>query len=198
MIVIIDNYDSFTYNLYQAVAAIYPTVKVIRNDRITVAQLVKLPVKGIIISPGPGRPEEAGISIEIIKTMAPIIPILGVCLGHQAIAVAFGGRVVQAKEIVHGKSTFVFHYRHDLFNNMPLPFKAGRYHSLMVEKNSLPTSLTVEAENENGLIMAIKHKHFPCTGIQFHPESILTPDGHQFLNNFILLCQQQTHYKTAC
>lgn len=197
MIAIIDNYDSFTYNLYQAIATLYPEIRVFRNDKVTVAQLMRLPLKGIVISPGPGHPENAGISIELIKTLAPTLPILGVCLGHQAIAIAFGGRVIQAGEIVHGKSTAVFHYRRHLFTNMPLPFNAGRYHSLLVEKESLPSILSIEAENENGMIMAIKHKQYPCFGIQFHPESILTPEGNQFLNSFVLLCQQYNPYQLA-
>jgi anthranilate synthase/aminodeoxychorismate synthase-like glutamine amidotransferase len=197
VIAIIDNYDSFTYNLYQAIAAIYPEIRVFRNDKVTLTQLALLPLKGIVISPGPGRPENAGISVELVKALAPSIPILGVCLGHQAIAVAFGGHVVQANEIVHGKSTYIFHYRRHLFNQMPLPFKAGRYHSLHVEKATLPNILSIEAENENGMIMAIKHKNYPCFGIQFHPESILTPEGNQFLNNFINLCQQHNTYQIA-
>lgn len=196
MIVIIDNYDSFTYNLYQTVAMYYPKVRVFRNDKISVAQLMRLPLQGIILSPGPGRPENAGISVELIRALVSHVPILGVCLGHQAIAVAFGGRVIQAREIVHGKSTSVLHYRRHLFTHMPLPFKAGRYHSLHVEKETLPTILSIEAENEQGMIMAIKHKNYHCYGVQFHPESILTPEGNQFLLNFVLLCQQQ-HYQTA-
>ena len=198
MIAIIDNYDSFTYNLFQAMAVYHPDIHVFRNDKISIAEKTRLPLEGIVISPGPGRPEEAGISVELIRQLAPQVPILGVCLGHQAIAVAFGGRVIQANEIAHGKSTFIFHYRRHLFAQMPLPFKAGRYHSLHVEKKTLPTTLSIEAENENGMIMAIKHKNYPCYGIQFHPESVLTPEGNQFLNNFILLCQQPQYQTAAC
>lgn len=198
MIIIIDNYDSFTYNLYQGIAERYPDVRVFRNDKVTVDQVRALNPKGIILSPGPGRPEDAGICVELIQKLSPSLPILGVCLGHQAIATAFGGNVIQANEIVHGKPGFIFHYRDHLFDDMSLPFKAGRYHSLIVEKESLPKELHIEAENENGLIMAIKHKHYPCYGIQFHPESILTPEGERLLMNFIDLCQVQHYRLAAC
>jgi len=188
MIVILDNYDSFTFNLYQAVAEINPNVKVIRNDKATVAEIHALVPQGIIISPGPGRPEDAGISVELIKTLAPHIPILGVCLGHQAIGIAFGGKVVLADKPVHGKDTFVFHQRAGIYENMPLPFKAGRYHSLVVERESLPASLIVEAESEDGLIMGVRHHHYPVYGVQFHPESILTPEGKHLIANFVKMC----------
>lgn len=197
MIAIIDNYDSFTYNLYQQIAMLNANVKVFRNDKITIVELRQLPLTGLIISPGPGRPESAGISVAAIQAFAPHIPVLGVCLGHQAMAIAFGGQVVSAREIVHGKSTLVFHQQQNVFSGLPLPFSAGRYHSLIVEKSTLPETLTIEAENETGLIMAIKHKDFDCFGIQFHPESILTPNGPQFLNNFIQLCQSKK-YSIAC
>lgn len=198
MIIIIDNYDSFTYNLYQGIAEYYPDVRVFRNDKITVDQVRALNPKGIILSPGPGRPENAGICVELIKKLSPSFTILGVCLGHQAIATAFGGKVIQAKETVHGKPGFIFHHRDDLFTQMPLPFKAGRYHSLIVDKEALPTTLRIEAENENGLIMAIKHKQHPCYGIQFHPESVLTPQGKDLLKNFIDLCHTTNHRLAAC
>ncbi len=198
MIVIIDNYDSFTYNLYQSVANYYPEVCVFRNDEKTVLQLQQLPIEAIVLSPGPGRPEHAGICVELIKKLSPAIPILGVCLGHQAIAIAFGARVTKANNIVHGKSTEVFHRRQVLFQNLSLPFKAGRYHSLIVEKKSLPPTLYIEAENEDGLIMAIKHTRYPCFGIQFHPESILTPEGPQFLRNFVDYVTTQPHKIAVC
>ena len=199
MIAIIDNYDSFTYNLYQAIASHYPEVSVFRNDKITLAELEQLSPRGIVLSPGPGRPENAGICIELVKKFAASIPILGVCLGHQAIAAAFGAEIIPADEIVHGKPTFVFHRRDPLFAKMPLPFKAGRYHSLVVNTKTLPAAISITAENENGLTMAIKHNTFPCYGIQFHPESILTPQGNQFLTNFLELCQcKQNFQRAAC
>lgn len=184
MILIIDNYDSFTYNLYQAVAQ-FKKVKVVRNDCITVAEIIKLKPTAIIISPGPGRPENAGICLELIKNLYTKIPILGICLGHQAIAVAFGGKVIQAAKIVHGKATCVFHNRRDIFINMPLPFTAGRYHSLIVEKETLPPELMLIAENDDGLVMAIKHVNYHIYGFQFHPESILTPEGNELISNFL-------------
>lgn len=198
MIIIIDNYDSFTYNLYQSIAQHYPDVRVFRNDKITVDEIQKLKPTGIILSPGPGRPQNAGVCIAAVQRLASYIPILGVCLGHQAIAKAFGGNVIQAHEIVHGKTGYIFHYRNNLFHNMPLPFKAGRYHSLIVEKKSLPKPLKIIAENENGLIMAIKHKKYSCYGIQFHPESVLTPQGDRFLMNFLDLCQTESYRLAAC
>lgn len=188
MIIIIDNYDSFTYNLYQSIAQINPDVKVVRNDKITLAEIKALQPKGIILSPGPGRPEDAGICIELICSLDPEIPILGVCLGHQAIAMAFGGRVISAGEIVHGKSDTIFHVRKDIYKNMPLPFQAGRYHSLMVDADSLPEELLITAENGDDLIMGMRHVSKPIYGVQFHPESILTPEGNQLLKNFVELC----------
>jgi anthranilate synthase component 2 len=187
MILIIDNYDSFTYNLYQVIAAMEKDVRVIRNDQITVEEVQRLNPKAIFLSPGPGRPEDAGICMELIKACAPQIPIFGVCLGHQAIAAAFGGNVISAGDIVHGKPAVIFHHRAGLFKGMPLPFEAGRYHSLMVEKSSLPTDLVVEAETSDGLIMAIRHTRYACYGVQFHPESILTPQGHTLIRNFLCL-----------
>lgn len=198
MIIIIDNYDSFTYNLYQGIAEYYPDVRVFRNDKITVDQVRALNPKGIILSPGPGRPEDAGICIELIQKLAPSFTILGVCLGHQAIGAAFGANITQADEIVHGKPGFIFHHRNNLFNNMSLPFKAGRYHSLIIEKKSAPKVLDIEAENEDGLIMAIKHERYPCYGIQFHPESILTPEGKYLLINFIDTCEANNYRLAAC
>lgn len=191
MIIILDNYDSFTYNLYQAVAAYEPDIKVIRNDVVTVADIEAMNIGGIIISPGPGRPEQAGIGIELVKTLKGQVPMLGVCLGHQIITVAFGGKVVLAKQAIHGKDTFVFHHRHGLYEKMPLPFKAGRYHSLVSEREQLPDCLMVEAESDNGLVMGIKHRDLPIYGVQFHPESILTPEGDQLIGNFVNLCQQR-------
>jgi anthranilate synthase component 2 len=191
-ILIIDNYDSFTYNLYQIVAQHCNAVQVIRNDKITVDEIKHMDPAGIILSPGPGRPEDAGICVELIKSLVNQIPILGVCLGHQAIAVAFGAKVTAIKEVAHGKKTTVFHQGQDLFQSMPLPFVAGRYHSLIVERDSLPASLLIQAENDQRIIMAIKHHDFPVYGVQFHPESILTPDGNRIVEQFLKVCNVGT------
>lgn len=188
MILLIDNYDSFTYNLYQDLAQ-KTTVEVVRNDQLTVADITSLEPRGIVLSPGPGRPEKAGMCIEVIRHFSGQVPILGVCLGHQAIACAFGSKVIQAPEIMHGKSSLVYHDGSDLFQNMPLPFYAGRYHSLLVETQSLSPNLQICAETAQGLIMAMRHTQHPTFGVQFHPESILTENGTQLFNNFMQLCE---------
>lgn len=185
MILIIDNYDSFTYNLYQAAAQHHPEVRVVRNDKITLDEIIRLQPTGIILSPGPGRPEDAGICVDLVRHLKGDIPILGVCLGLQAIALAFGAEIIKAQEIVHGKTDLIFHRRTGLYKNLPLPFQAGRYHSLMINPSTLPDTLLVEAENASGLIMGIRHKEQPVFGVQFHPESILTPQGDMLLQNFI-------------
>ena len=185
--VIIDNYDSFTYNLYQLVAMIEPDVQVIRNDKITIDELAALNPNGIILSPGPGRPESAGICIDVVKTFSATTPILGVCLGHQAITVAFGGEVELADEAVHGKDVEVFHESQTLYDGMSTPFLAGRYHSLIAEREGLPAELVVEAQTKKGMVMGIRHKDFPTFGVQFHPESILTPEGDRLIKNFMSL-----------
>jgi len=190
MILIIDNYDSFTYNLYQAIAQHGIEVQVVRNDKITLEEIEQLNPSGIILSPGPGRPEDAGLCIEIIRRFASKTPILGVCLGLQAIAVAYGGEVVQCSEIVHGKDTLVFHTRKGLYEALSLPFEAGRYHSLIVDIESLPKELVIEAENDSSIIMGLRHIDYPCFGVQFHPESILTPEGDQMLLQFVKLCKE--------
>lgn len=190
MLLIIDNYDSFTYNLYQAIATDYENVMVVRNDQITLEEIEKLHPKGIVISPGPGRPEQAGICIEVIRKFGPKVPLLGVCLGHQAIGLAFGAEINQSADIMHGKDSLIFHDRKHLFKEMPLPFKAGRYHSLLVEK--LPTELIVDAETADGLIMAMHHKEYPIYGVQFHPESILTPEGKKIIQNFLEMCKEKS------
>lgn len=186
MILIIDNYDSFTYNLYQIVSQLDEEVIVFRNDEITIDQIKRLSPDSIILSPGPGKPEDAGICIDIIRHFSGVIPILGVCLGHQAIAIAFGGNVIKADEIFHGKSTLIFHNRNGLYRDISLPFQAGRYHSLIVEKKSLPLELRIEAETANETIMGIKHNVHQTYGVQFHPESILTDSGANLIKNFVI------------
>lgn len=186
MILIIDNYDSFTYNLYQYVGEINPEIEVYRNNKITVKEIMHKRPSHIIISPGPGFPKEAGISVSLIKEAGPYIPILGVCLGHQGIGEAYGGKVVHAKELVHGKATEVKIDREcELFASLPEKIKVGRYHSLIVENGSLPPELEVTAETPDGEIMGLKHKKYPVYGIQFHPESVLTPEGKTILRNFL-------------
>lgn len=187
MIVIIDNYDSFTYNLYQYIGEINPDIRVIRNDQITVAELKALSPSHLIISPGPGFPQDAGISIEAIKAMAGEIPILGVCLGHQAIGMAFGGNVIHAPQLMHGKASDIHLGKSVLFEGLSKTVLAGRYHSLIVEKVSLPGQLKVTADTKDGDIMALEHTQHPVFGLQFHPESILTPYGMRILENFLEL-----------
>lgn len=187
MILIIDNYDSFTYNLYQYVGEMAKSVKVYRNDRITIEDIEKLKPQKIIISPGPCTPSEAGISIEVIKHFAGKIPILGVCLGHQAIGAAFGGRVIRCHEIMHGKISLIYHDEKTIFKGIPNPFEATRYHSLIVERETLPHCLTVSAWTSNDIIMGLRHKDYPVEGVQFHPESILTKAGKDLIRNFIRL-----------
>ena len=186
MILIIDNYDSFTYNLYQMAGAINPDIKVIRNNELNVVEIEKLNPEKIIISPGPGRPGAAGVSIDVIKTLSPKIPILGVCLGHQAIAEAFGGKVIYAKKLMHGKSSEIKIYTEcKLFKGLPPVIEAARYHSLAVESKTLPKWLSVIGWGFDDEIMAIKHNNHETYGVQFHPESILTEYGNKILENFI-------------
>jgi anthranilate synthase/aminodeoxychorismate synthase-like glutamine amidotransferase len=185
MILIIDNYDSFTYNLYQYCSELGATVQVARNDQITLAAIADLAPERIIISPGPCTPNEAGISCDVIHTFGPNIPILGVCLGHQAIGQVFGGRVIRAPKPVHGKTASIHHDGSGIFAGLPQPFTATRYHSLIVERRTLPESLEVTAWTGDGLIMGLRHREFPIVGVQFHPESILTEDGKQLLQHFL-------------
>lgn len=186
MILLIDNYDSFVYNLYQMAGKINPNIKVIRNDELTVEEIEKLNPEKIIISPGPGRPKDAGVSIEVIKKLAPKVPILGVCLGHQAIGEAFGGVVTYAKNIMHGKTSEVKIYNEcKIFKGLPPEIEVARYHSLVVESKTLPKCLTVVGWTFDDEIMAMKHKNFETYGLQFHPESILTPLGEKILKNFL-------------
>jgi len=187
MILMIDNYDSFTYNLVQYLGALGAQVKVFRNDKITVAKIKKIAPKKIVISPGPGRPEDAGISCEVIKELAGKVPILGVCLGHQAIGFAYGAKIIIAKKIMHGKTSLIYHNQKDIFQKIPNPFEATRYHSLLVDRKTLPVCLEITAWTKENEIMGLKHKKFPLWGVQFHPESILTKVGKDLLKNFLNL-----------
>ncbi len=187
MILIIDNYDSFTYNLVQYFGELKASIKVFRNDVLTIKKIKKLRPQKIVISPGPGRPEEAGVSVDIIKKLAGEIPILGVCLGHQCIGYAYGGNIIQAKRLMHGKTSLIQHNGKDIFKSIENPFEATRYHSLVVERASLPSCLKITAytKDQDKEIMALRHKQFPLWGVQFHPESILTKVGKQILKNFL-------------
>lgn len=185
MIVVLDNYDSFTYNLVQYVGEIGVEQVVVRNDKITVKEISEMKPDAMIISPGPCTPSEAGISVESIRSLFQQIPILGVCLGHQAIGQAFGGSIVKAPAIVHGKTSRIHHDGKGIFAGIPSPFLATRYHSLIVERSSLPDSLKVTAWTEDGIIMGLQHKDAPVFGVQFHPESIATEHGKTILRNFL-------------
>lgn len=194
MILLIDNYDSFTYNLYQQMGEYYSDIVVIRNDRITVDEVEDMKPEAIILSPGPGRPEDAGICMEVIDRLYSSIPILGICLGHQTIGAAFGGKIISAKEIMHGKMSAVSHSGIGVFAGLPQDVEVMRYHSLSVESSSLPDCLSIEAYTSDGEIMSIKHREYPVVGIQFHPESIGTKDGSIMIKNFLQLarCQVET------
>lgn len=181
----IDNYDSFTYNLVQYFGALGENIQVFRNDLITLSKIRKLHPERIVISPGPGRPEDAGISGEVIKEFAGKVPILGVCLGHQAIGYVYGAKIVIAKKLMHGKTSLIYHNQKNIFKGIPNPFAATRYHSLLIEKKSLPKCLEITARTETGEIMGLKHKDYPLWGVQFHPESILTIAGKDILSNFL-------------
>lgn len=186
MILLIDNYDSFAYNLFQLIGEIEPDIKVIRNDEMTIEEIKKLNPARIILSPGPGSPEDAGITIEAVKTLGQDIPILGVCLGHQAICAAFGATITYAKELMHGKQSAVkFDMNCLLFKGCPEIAPVARYHSLAADASTIPEELKITALTTDGEVMAVQHKEYPIYGVQFHPESIMTPDGKQMLYNFI-------------
>ena len=185
MLLMIDNYDSFTYNLVQYLGELGQHVAVYRNDQITLNDIEALAPSHIVISPGPCTPNEAGISVELAEVYGGDIPILGVCLGHQSIAQAFGGRVIRAQNLMHGKTSMISHCEAGLFAGLPSPFQATRYHSLVVERSSLPECFEITATAEDGEIMALRHQRYPVVGVQFHPESILTQHGHRLLDNFI-------------
>ena len=190
MLLMLDNYDSFTFNIVQYLAQLGEEVKVVRNDEIGVADIATLRPDRIVVSPGPCSPEEAGISVAAIKEYAGKIPLLGVCLGHQSIGAAFGGKVVRSVSLMHGKTSPIHHDGKELFADLPNPFNATRYHSLVVERASLPDCLEVTAWVDNGEIMGLRHRELPVWGVQFHPESILTEGGMELLDNFIKLSKQ--------
>jgi len=185
MLLLIDNYDSFTYNLYQYLGELGATVEVARNDQLTLEDIEQMAPERIIISPGPGNPDEAGISKDVIRHFAGKLPIFGVCLGHQCIGEVFGGIVEGAGEILHGKVSTITHDGRGVFAGIPSPITATRYHSLAIRRDSVPDVLEVSAWSDSGVIMGVRHRSFPVEGVQFHPESILTPDGHQILRNFL-------------
>lgn len=185
MILMIDNYDSFTYNLVQYFMELGAKVTVIRNDAISVAEIPALAPSHIVISPGPGRPEDAGISTQVIRELAGQFPILGVCLGHQAIGQVYGGKIIHAPTLVHGKTSPILHQELGVFKGLPSPFNATRYHSLIVDRHSVPPCLDITATTPDGLIMGLRHRDLPVEGIQFHPESILTEHGRDMLRNFM-------------
>lgn len=183
----IDNYDSFTYNLVQYLGELGEKLEVYRNDKIDIATIEKLAPKKIVISPGPGEPKDAGISIDVVRNFAGKIPILGVCLGHQAIGEAFGAKIVRADRLMHGKTSEIHHDGKTIFKDIPNPFTATRYHSLLIKKETLPDCFVISAKTDQGEIMAIRHKVYQLEGVQFHPESILTSSGKQLLKNFLEL-----------
>ena len=185
MLLIIDNYDSFTYNLYQYLSELGAEVVTVRNDKITLEGVADMSPEGIVISPGPGTPRDAGISNDVIRHFGPKLPVLGVCLGHQCIGDVYGATVDRAGEIRHGKTSMVNHHGAGVLAGLPNPFEAIRYHSLVVYPETVPDCLEVTAWTEDGLIMGLRHKEFPVEGVQFHPESILTPVGHDLLRNFL-------------
>jgi anthranilate synthase/aminodeoxychorismate synthase-like glutamine amidotransferase len=184
MVIVIDNYDSFTYNLVQYLGELGQEVQVYRNDQITIEALQALKPDHIVISPGPGDPNDGGISLEVLRVFGPTTPILGVCLGHQCIGQAYGGEVVRAPRLMHGKTSPVYHQGNGLFSGVPSPFQATRYHSLIVQE-PIPDLLEVTAFTSQGEVMAVRHKEYPTVGVQFHPESILTEHGHRILQNFL-------------
>ena len=189
MILVIDNYDSFTYNLVQYLGELGETLAVYRNDAITVEGVAALEPEAVVISPGPCTPREAGISIDLIRHLGPRIPMLGVCLGHQCIGEAYGGTVVRAPEIMHGKTSLIYHDRQGVFEGLPNPFEAIRYHSLVVQREDLPDELVATAQTSAGLIMGLRHRYYPVEGVQFHPESIKTEPGKDLLRNFLAMAR---------
>lgn len=186
-VLVIDNYDSFTYNLVQMIGINNCKLMIKRNDEINLNDIIKMDPDKILISPGPGKPEDSKVSLEIIKHLGNKIPILGVCLGHQAIGICYSGKVIKANKLMHGKTSKINHNGKSIFKNIPQNFDATRYHSLIIEKESLPAELEITATSEDGTIMGVKHKNYPVEGIQFHPESILTGEGKNIINNWLAL-----------
>jgi len=185
MLLMIDNYDSFTWNLVQYLGELGEEVHTVRNDTLSVAQLIELRATRLVVSPGPCTPDEAGISVESIRTMAGQIPILGVCLGHQAIGRAFGGRVLRAQTVMHGKTSIIHHDQRGVFQGLPAQFQVMRYHSLAIERTTLPDCIEISAWTDDGEIMGVRHREFPIEGVQFHPESLASEHGHAMLRNFL-------------
>jgi anthranilate synthase/aminodeoxychorismate synthase-like glutamine amidotransferase len=196
MLLLIDNYDSFTYNLYQYLGELGAHTRVVRNDEISVAEAMALRPEAIVISPGPGTPDEAGISLDIIAAAAGTVPLLGVCLGHQSLGQAFGGRIVRAPSLMHGKTSEIHHDGRTIFADLPQAFTATRYHSLVIAPESLPECLEVSARTADGVIMAVRHRQHPLEGVQFHPESILTTAGKQLLANFLRIANRNDATET--
>jgi anthranilate synthase/aminodeoxychorismate synthase-like glutamine amidotransferase len=195
MILMIDNYDSFTYNLVQYLGELGIVIRVVRNNQIDIKGIKKIKPQAIVISPGPGRPDDAGISKEVIENFYKVMPILGVCLGHQCIGEVFGAQVVRARRLMHGKTSLIYHKNRGIFKNLTNPFVATRYHSLIVDNNNFPRCLSIEAYSKNKNyreIMAIKHRDYPVWGVQFHPESILTSEGKKLLKNFLSLIKKRS------
>ncbi len=193
MILFIDNYDSFTFNLVSMMGALEPDLKVVRNDEVTASDVASMEPDGIVLSPGPGRPSDAGVCADVVRAFAPRLPIFGVCLGHQVIVEAFGGRVDRALAPMHGKVSNVVHDGTGLLANLPSPFSAGRYHSLVAVKDAVPTDLLIQGTSPEDEVMAVRHRTYPCHGVQFHPESILTPEGGVILRHFVSLCRETSH-----
>jgi anthranilate synthase/aminodeoxychorismate synthase-like glutamine amidotransferase len=191
MILFLDNYDSFTYNLVSMMGVLEPDLRVVRNDAVTVAEVLAMELDGLVLSPGPGHPRDAGICPALVAALAPAVPILGVCLGHQVIVEAFGGRVDRAARPMHGKTSAMAHDGSGLLAGLPSPFPVGRYHSLSALPEAMPDCLAVQGTSPDGAIMAVRHKQYECHGVQFHPESILTPGGMDLLRNFVDLCRGQ-------
>ncbi len=186
-IIMIDNYDSFTYNLVQYLGELGAEIDIFRNDKITIEDIEKIKPEKIVISPGPGKPQNAGISVNLVKAFAGKIPILGVCLGHQSIGYAFGAEIIHAKKLMHGKTSMIRHDGKTIFKNLPMPFEATRYHSLVIKKDTLSDDFQITAKSEDEEIMGIRHKKYALEGIQFHPESIMTISGKELLKNFLML-----------
>lgn len=184
-VLLIDNYDSFTFNLYQAFAMLGFDCRVVRNDAITLEEIERMAPRAVVLSPGPGRPAEAGVTVDVIRRFAGRFPLLGVCLGHQAIGEAFGGEVVRAPRLMHGKVSPIFHDGKGVYRGLPNPFPATRYHSLVVERRSLPKCLVPTSKTKDGILMGVRHRKLPVEGVQFHPESIMTTEGMRLLGNFL-------------